>query len=156
MKSDLIIKGVKRCLSPRLSDCNGCPYRCLPRQECRNALMGNVISLFNRMEQQAHALEREAHLKWEKEVIRDGVLINEDECIKALEKRLNELCIGCDHEDEEWHKSVCPTCIFYHAKVAVSVINNREEEIEELKRQIENLEREAELKWEREVLQDDR
>jgi hypothetical protein len=38
----------------------------------------------------------------------------------------------------------------------LQLVKRQKAEIEELKRQIENIELEAELKWEREVMQDDR
>lgn len=43
---------------------------------------------------------------------------------------------------------------FRMSKEAIGIIKRQQEEIEELKRQIENLEQEDELKWEREVMQD--
>ena len=42
------------------------------------------------------------------------------------------------------------------SSLALNLINRQKAEILELKRYIENLEQEAELKWEREVMQDDR
>lgn len=42
------------------------------------------------------------------------------------------------------------------SKAALDIINRQKAEIIELKRRIENLELEAELKWEREVMQDER
>lgn len=47
-------------------------------------------------------------------------------------------------------------CITKLKECVVDLINRQGAEIIELKRHIENLELEAELKWEREVMQDDR
>ena len=78
--------------------------------------------------------------------------MTDTEIIKALERKTKAHCDVCDTKEVV----PCEWCIFCYIKHSLGLINRQKAEIEELKQQIEDYELEEELKWEREVMLDDR
>ena len=78
--------------------------------------------------------------------------MTDKEIIKALECKTKAHCDVCDTKEVV----PCEQCIFRYIKHSLDLINRQKAEIEELKQQIEDYELEEELKWEREVMLDDR
>ena len=81
--------------------------------------------------------------------------LTDNEIVEAMKRCIASDCeeTGCPLYNEADTYAMCVTILL---EKTLDLINRQKAEILELKRRIENLEQEDELKWEREVMQDDR